>query len=81
MDEWRNGFQVSEAPALLDVDAIHGLLQGSYWATGIPRAVVEKSLRGSLCFGIYSGRTQVGFAHPERYMEKVDPDVYIRPPG
>jgi GNAT superfamily N-acetyltransferase len=147
MDEQRDGFHLSDDPALLDIDTIHAFLRGSYWATGIPRAIVEKSLRCSLCFGIYQGRTQVGFArcitdratfayladvfvqpshrgrglskwlmecivahpdlqglrrwslmtldahglyaqqgfgpakHPERYMEKLDPDVYTRSPG
>lgn len=47
MEERRNGFHVSDDPALLDVDTIHAFLQGSYWATRIPRAIVEKSLRGS----------------------------------
>ena len=53
---------VSTDPARLDLDAIHGFLAGSYWAEGIPREVVERSVRGSLCFGAYRGDRQVGFA-------------------
>jgi GNAT superfamily N-acetyltransferase len=46
----------------LDLDVIHGFLAASYWATGIPREVVERALRHSLCFGAFEGQAQVGFA-------------------
>lgn len=47
----------------LNVEMIHRFLaEQSYWARGIPRAVVEKSIRNSLCFGIFRGDKQVGFA-------------------
>lgn len=146
MDLRRGEFRVSDDPALLDVEVIHSFLRQSYWAAGIPRETVERSLRGSLCFGIYEGKSQVAFArcvtdratyayladvfvvashrgrglsrllmeaisthpdlqdlrrwnlvtrdahglyaqygftparHPERYMEKFDPDIYTRKP-
>ena len=41
---------------------IHESLRTSYWARGIPREVVERSVRNSLCFGAYLGPRQVGFA-------------------
>ena len=53
---------MSTDPARLDVDVIHGYLERSYWARGIPRAVVERSLRNSLSFGVYEGAQLVGFA-------------------
>lgn len=53
---------VSTDPARLDVDLIHEFLAASYWARGIPRSVVERSIRHSLCFGLYDGEQQVGFA-------------------
>ena len=53
---------MSTDPARLSVDAIHGYLVGSYWAAGIPRATVERSLRLSLNFGVYRGEELVGFA-------------------
>lgn len=56
------GCLVSTDPARLDLDVIHGFLSGSYWAEGIPRAVVERALRHSLCFGAYCDGRQVGFA-------------------
>jgi GNAT superfamily N-acetyltransferase len=58
----RDGFKVSTDPALLDVDAVHAFLTTSYWAEGIPREIVERSLRNSLCFGLYEGSRQVGLA-------------------
>jgi GNAT superfamily N-acetyltransferase len=63
MTEWRQGgYLVSTSPAKLDLDLIHGFLRDSYWARGVPRGVVERSLRGSLCFGLYEWERQVGFA-------------------
>lgn len=55
-------FVISTDPARLDVEVIHGYLNASYWAAGIPRAIVERSIAGSLCFGVYAGSAQVGFA-------------------
>lgn len=55
-------YEISTDPARLDLDVIHGYLAQSYWATGIPRETVARSLRGSLCFGLYHGGAQVGFA-------------------
>jgi GNAT superfamily N-acetyltransferase len=54
--------EVSTEPARLDLDLIHGFLAESYWAKGIPRATLERALRGSLCFGAFDGQSQVGFA-------------------
>jgi GNAT superfamily N-acetyltransferase len=73
----RGEFVISTDRARLDLDAIHGFLTNCYWAKGIPRDVVERSIEHSLCFGIYhegdekspppakparSGTSQVGFA-------------------
>lgn len=53
---------VSMDPRRLDLDVIHGFLSQSYWARGIPRELVERAVRNSLCFGLYEGARQVGFA-------------------
>ena len=34
----------------------------SFWAEGIPRELVAKSIANSLCFGLFDGGAQVGFA-------------------
>ena len=45
------------------MDMIHAFLASeAYWSRGIPRAVVERAIAGSLCFGGYLGDRQVAFA-------------------
>lgn len=46
----------------LDIDFIHEFLRHSYWAEDVPRSVVAKSIEHSLCFGVYDGDEQIGFA-------------------
>jgi len=58
----QEGFIVSTDPARLDVDAIHAALSQAYWSLGIPREIVERGLRSSLCFGLYTQESQIGFA-------------------
>jgi GNAT superfamily N-acetyltransferase len=59
----REEFVISTDPARLDLDVIHEFLTNCYWAKGIPRDVVARSIEHALCFGIYDGsRAQVGFA-------------------
>src|SRR5262245_36612763 len=53
---------ISIDPAQMDVDAVHAYLTRSYWAEGIPRDVVAKSIESSLCFGLFDGPRQIGFA-------------------
>ena len=63
MREFRKGeFTVSTDPALIELDVVHGFLTKSYWATGIPREVVARSIENSLCFGLYAQGKQIGFA-------------------
>ena len=57
-----DGYTASNDRARLDVEAIHAYLTRSYWAEGISRERVERSLQRSLCFGLYDGTgAQVGF--------------------
>src|SRR2546423_8524940 len=55
-------YEISTDRSRLDVTLIHEFLRSSYWAQGIPRAVVEKSIEHSLCFGAFLDGRQVGFA-------------------
>lgn len=58
-----NGFIFSDDPLLIDVAAVHDFLsKESYWAKDISKALVEKSIENSLCFGIYNDAIQIGFA-------------------
>lgn len=49
-------------PGRIDLDVVHGFLREAYWSRGIPRDVVARSLAHSICFGLYEGERQVGFA-------------------
>ena len=47
----------------MDAGLIHRYLsEESYWAAGIPRELVERSIANSLCFGAFDGEAQVAFA-------------------
>lgn len=47
----------------MDVDVVHRYLsEESYWAKGITRELVARSIEHSLCFGAFEGDVQVGFA-------------------
>jgi GNAT superfamily N-acetyltransferase len=56
------GYSVSTDKRRLQVSVIHKFLRSSYWAADIPRSVVVRSIRHSLCFGVYFKGEQVGFA-------------------
>jgi GNAT superfamily N-acetyltransferase len=59
------GFRISTENELMQVKQIHRYLsEDSYWAAKIPFDVVDRSIKGSLCFGVFSMEKseQVGFA-------------------
>src|ERR1700722_283041 len=63
----RDGFLVSTAREQLDLDVVYGFLTNCYWAKGIPREVVERSVAHALCFGVYEESASFGDAkgkHP-----------------
>jgi len=62
MERTRDDYTISTDPDRLDLDLIHGYLSHSYWAEGIPRELVARSIKNALAFGIYHGAEQVGFA-------------------
>lgn len=46
----------------MDVDTVHAYLTRSYWATGISKDLVRKSMGNSLCYAVLKGADLVGFA-------------------
>ena len=63
VEQRRGEFLLSTDRRRLDVDVVHGFLTNCYWAKGIPRETVARSIEHALCFGIYdSSGAQVGFA-------------------
>ena len=58
-----DGYVISTDPARLDLGAIHSFLTECYWAKGISKELVQRSIEHALCFGVYDGSgAQVGFA-------------------
>jgi GNAT superfamily N-acetyltransferase len=55
-------YKISEDKNLLQIGVIHTYLTQSYWAEGISKATVEKSILGAMCFGVYHKEDQIGFA-------------------
>ncbi len=62
MEYIKDPFVISTDKSRLDLQEIHGFLQSSYWAKGIPLPTVRRSIENSLCFGVYEGNRQIGFA-------------------
>jgi GNAT superfamily N-acetyltransferase len=56
-------FCISSDDQKLQVDMIHRYLtEEAYWTTGRTREMTEKSIKNSLCFGVYHNGEQIGFA-------------------
>ncbi len=58
----KDNFTISTDPTRLDIDVLQGFLSTTYWARGIPKDVMRTAVENSLCFGLYDGNTQIGFA-------------------
>ena len=79
---WSKGdFEISTDPERVDVDVVHDFLTKSYWAQGIPMETVRRSIENSICFGIYHGRQQIGFARivSDRATFAYLADVFVLP--
>jgi N-acetylglutamate synthase-like GNAT family acetyltransferase len=58
----RGEFLISTDRERIDLAVVHTFLTNCYWSQGISKEIVARSIRHSLCFGIYEGGTQIGFA-------------------
>lgn len=81
LESQHHGYTITTDPARLDRDLVHGFLASSYWATGVPRDVVERSIEHSIVFGVYRGAAQVGFARvvTDRATFAYLADVFVLP--
>ena len=63
----------------MDRAAVHAFLTRSYWARGVPREVVDRSIDHSLAFGLFQGSRQIGFARviTDRATFAYLADVYV----
>jgi GNAT superfamily N-acetyltransferase len=55
-------YSISTDRSRLDLELIYKFLTNCCWAKGIPRHIVERSIENSLCFGVFAGNQQIGFA-------------------
>ncbi len=58
----RGQYEISTDPNRIDLDAVHAYLTRSYWCEGIPKDLLAKAIAGSLCFSLFDGGRQIGFA-------------------
>jgi GNAT superfamily N-acetyltransferase len=74
-------YSISTQARRFNVALIHDFLRSSYWAKDIPRSVVARSIRNSLCFGVFCRGKQVGFARviTDRATLAYLADVFILP--
>lgn len=81
--EWSRGpYRISTNPAEIDVSVVHGFLSDAYWAKGISRPTVERSIANSVPFGLYRDGEQVGFARvvSDQATFAYLCDVFVLPP-
>lgn len=57
-----SSYIISTDKRKLQIKTIHNFLVNAYWSKGIKIERVKKAIRGSLCFGVYQGNIQIGFA-------------------
>jgi len=62
VDLTRGQYSITTDPQKLDIVAIHAYLSRSFWAEGIPKDTVARSLANSLCFGLFDEAAQIGLA-------------------
>lgn len=59
----RGTYELSTRRDRLDLDLVHRFLSRELWDTlGLSREALERAVERSLCFGVYDGDRQVGFA-------------------
>ena len=77
----RDRFAVVDNMSLIDVDAVHDFLKGSYWAKGRSKMVVQLAMERSLSFGLLDGDRTIGFARVITDFAVVGmvEDVYVLP--
>lgn len=63
MEAVRGNFEINSDKDKLEIDVIHRYLtKEAYWTTGRTREMTEKTIKHSLCFGVYDKNAQIGFA-------------------
>jgi len=58
----RDTYTISTDKSRLDINVLYDFLHTCYWSPGIPKATIQKGIEHSMCFGMYDGNAQIGFA-------------------
>lgn len=59
----RDEFEIDTDPSRLQIGVIHGFLRDeSYWARERTLEQTQTAIENSICFGLYHGERQIGFA-------------------
>jgi GNAT superfamily N-acetyltransferase len=78
-----DGWVISDDRARLDVELVHRYIADeSYWARGRSRAIMERCIANSLCFGLYApDGSQAGFTRvvSDRAVIAHMNDVFVLP--
>lgn len=78
----KSSIEITTDLSRIDLDRVHDwLARKSYWAGEMPRAVFDRSVRGSLCFGALEHSATVGFARviSDRATFAYLSDVFVDP--
>lgn len=63
MQSITDDYIISTDKERLDLSFVHHFLSTqAYWCLNVPMEIVKRSVEHSLCFGVYHGAVQVGFA-------------------
>jgi ribosomal protein S18 acetylase RimI-like enzyme len=62
VEQRREALLLSTDRARVDFDAVLTMLHASHWGGSVTRAILERAVENSIAVGVYSGRTQLGFA-------------------
>ncbi|GAK51172.1 GCN5-related N-acetyltransferase [Candidatus Moduliflexus flocculans] len=61
--EWRmKELKIVDDRSAVDIEAVHRLLQTSYWASARTKEAQATCIEHSLCFSVFSDGEQIGFA-------------------
>ena len=62
MEREINGYQITDDRRRVDLDFVERMLRDTYWAADRSRKRMAMSIENSICFSVFHGDTQVGFA-------------------
>ncbi|WP_415898874.1 GNAT family N-acetyltransferase [Neptuniibacter sp. QD48_11] len=58
----KGGFQIYDEREKVQLESVQALLKQSYWANERAIDVIQTSIENSVCFSLFKGEKQIGFA-------------------